>query len=115
MLKITLTKDFVDWLCEELHYEAEEAVEFAQVFIGLLQASGNITTATPEVEVQCNELQKACRALLRSLSVWHRTVLLAENEYCWIQENLVSDEEISEQFEDLESVKQARKVLKGEA
>lgn len=48
MLKITITTEITEWLCNRLGCEADEAEEFVQMFIGQLQASGGISTIAPE-------------------------------------------------------------------
>ena len=48
MLKIVITQDVLDWLCDELGWDEASAEEFAQTFIGLLQAQGGLTPAAPD-------------------------------------------------------------------
>ena len=52
MLKIMITTESIEWLCNELGCEANEAEEFAQMFIGVLQASGGTSTAAPDAAEQ---------------------------------------------------------------
>jgi len=63
-------------------------------------------------------LVAACEALLHSLEMWYAAMLHADSTHCRIQENRVTAREISEGFEEIVSVQQARAALaaaKGEA
>ena len=44
MVKVTISQEVIDWLSSKLDCSEEDAMEFAQVFIKLLRASGGLKT-----------------------------------------------------------------------
>ena len=58
MLKITITTELIDWLQNDLSIEADEAEEFAEIFVGILQMSGGISPST--LPCDACELEGGC-------------------------------------------------------